>query len=86
MRRVNGFDKLEITSKLISLRLNGQRTTVRLFASEIDALDRICSAQDLSLDEFCAGAARDPKRVEHSLTAKIRGAMVSYLLEQWQAP
>lgn len=80
------FPKFERTSKLLAIRIDGKRTTVRIFDGELKALQRICAATNVELNDFCADAAHDPKRVEHSLTAKIRGAMLSYLLDQWQPP
>jgi predicted DNA-binding ribbon-helix-helix protein len=76
--------KSKRANKLLAVRINGHRTTLRLFDSEISALDRICSESEISLDEFCTRAASDPDRPEHTLTAKVRGAMVNFLMEQWQ--
>jgi hypothetical protein len=69
-------DDAKRTKKLLAVRINGERTTVRLFENEITALDRICGETGITVNDFCAAAANDPERQEHTLTGKLRGAML----------
>jgi predicted DNA-binding ribbon-helix-helix protein len=77
-------EDIKRTSKLLAIRIDGERTTVRLFDSEIKALNRICQETSTSMNEFCSAAAQDPRRQEHTLTGKLRGAIISFLLDQWK--
>lgn len=86
MAPLNIQKNIETSNPPTTVRLSDRRTTVRLFGIELEALQKICAEKNVSLDDFCTIAARDPSRPEHSLTAKVRGAMVKYLLDQWQAP
>jgi hypothetical protein len=78
-------DEDKRTSKILPIRIDGERTTVRMFAGEIDALHRICAETGTDLNDFCSAAARNPARLEHTLTGKLRGAIISFLLDRWQA-
>ena len=55
-----------------NVRVAGRRTSVRLERLELQALDRICAAENLTIHEFCERADRNPARPEHSRTARIR--------------
>jgi len=70
-----------ITSKQIAIRIQGRRTTIRLFDIEFKALNRICTLTGVTVDNFCTAAAQDKMRTEHSVTGKIRGAMFAYFLD-----
>ena len=61
-----------------NIRLFGRRTSVRLEQLELQALDRICAAEGISVDEFCQRADHDPDRTERSRTSRIRMAILAY--------
>ena len=72
------LDEDKRTSKMLAIRIEGERTTVRMFEGEIDALHRICAETGIDMNDFCSIAARDPDRLEHTLTGKLRGAIISF--------
>ena len=61
-----------------NIRISGRRTSVRLERLELEALDRICAAENLTVHDFCERADRDPARTERSRTARIRMAILDY--------
>ena len=78
-------EKTDFTSRMIAVEIEGHRTNVRLFDVELEALNAICEVRGISRNQFFTEALKCPERSEHNLTAKVRGAIVSYLLERWQA-
>ncbi len=83
MNKIDQIRPLLRSNKPLSVYVNNRRTSLRLFGIEREALCRICESEDLTFDEYCSNVANDPARPEHSLTAKVRGAMLSFLIDQW---
>ena len=65
-----------------NIRIAGRRTSVRLERLELQALDRICAAENLTIHEFCELADRDPERTERSRTARIHMAILTYFVSK----
>ena len=63
-----------------NIRISGRRTSVRLERAELQALDRICAAEKLTIHEFCERADRDPTRTERNRTARIHMAILTYFV------
>ena len=61
-----------------NIRIRGDRTSIKLEPVESAALDRICTAENLTIHEFCEQADRDPARTEGSRTGRIRMAILDY--------
>ena len=57
-------DEDKRTSKMLAIRIEGERTTVRMFEGEIDALHRICAETGIDLNDFCSAASRNPTRLK----------------------
>ena len=61
-----------------NIRIRGERTSIKLEPAESAALDRICTAENLTIHEFCERADGDPARTESSRTGRIRMAILDY--------
>ena len=61
-----------------NIRIAGRRTSVRLEQLEIEALDRICATENLTIHEFCERAEHDPARIERNRSNRIRMAILAY--------
>ncbi len=63
---------------LRNIRIAGRRTSIRLELLELEALEKICAAESLTIHEFCELADRDPARIERTRTARIRMAILAH--------
>ncbi len=61
-----------------NIRISGRRTSVRLERLELEALEQISTAENLTIHEFCERADRDPTRTERTRTARIRMAILAH--------
>ena len=67
-------------AKIVGIRIDGRRTSVRLESTEHAALRAICAREKLSINEFCERADHDPRRQESSRSGRIRMAILEYYL------
>ncbi len=61
-----------------NIRIAGRRTSIRLERLELESLEQISAAENLTFHEFCERADRDPARIERSRTARIRMAILAH--------
>lgn len=63
-----------------NVRLSRGRTSVRLAPQEWQALHVICEREGIDRHIFAARAMTDPRRSEHTLTSRMRGAILAYFI------
>ncbi len=67
---------------VINVRIGARRTSMRLSRAEAAALQAVCAAQGMTVDEFCTRAVADGGRRNNN-TQKVRDAILDYLLDRW---
>ena len=71
-------------SKLVNVRINGRRTSMKFLLIELEALSEICRVEGVSLHEFCSEAVKTGKPAGANATAKVRERMTRILLNGWR--